>query len=209
MVVDYATSQQDKTEVAYPLCVSVPRISVVVESTEKFWKKGSFLRVQAYISITDFDTIAFLRYDSNLALPTTVPVQVAAAVKPGAAWHYKMGAVPAQWWNDSTSGWEEAAPGQFPASSTTVQLYKKQFTASSLAGLAGFTFAVKYKAGCIVMLNGHEVFRKGVDGELTASTTPSGQLQHPRRSARVSGAAGEQRRGLPARGRQHHRGGRS
>ena len=174
MVVDYATSQQDKTEVAYPLCVSVPRISVVVESTEKFWKKGSFLRVQAYISITDFDTIAFLRYDSNLALPTTVPVQVAAAVKPGAAWHYKMGAVPAQWWNDSTSGWEEAAPGQFPASSTTVQLYKKQFTASSLEGLAGFTFAVKYKAGCIVMLNGHEVFRKGVDGELTASTTPSG-----------------------------------
>lgn len=178
MVVDYATSQQDKTEVAYPLCVAAPTISVVMESSEKFWKKGSFLRVQSYISTTDFNTIAFMRYDSNLALPTIVPVHVATTIKNGASWHYKMGVVPAEWWNDSMNGWDEATPGQFPASPTMVQLYKKQFTASSLTGLSGFTFSIKYKAGCIVMLNGHEVFRKGVIGDLSATTMPSSSYSH-------------------------------
>ena len=173
LVVDYATSQQDKTDVFYPLCAPSALISVVTESTEKFWKKGSFLLVQSYITVDSFDTIAFIRYDSNLALPTTTVLSVASPIKAGSSWYYKMGEVSASWSGSSVAGWSEAAPGSFPASTNQVQLYKKTFTVASLEGLSGFVFAVKYKAGCIVVINDHEVFRKGVAGELTSSSLPT------------------------------------
>ena len=60
--------------------------------------------------------------------------------------------------------------GSFPDSSNQIQLYKHTFTVSSLSGIAGAVLSLRYKYGFIVYLNGVELFRNGVMGDLSTST---------------------------------------
>ncbi|KAM7453175.1 hypothetical protein BLSTO_06082 [Blastocystis sp. subtype 1] len=60
--------------------------------------------------------------------------------------------------------------GNFPASSNQIQLYKKTFTVASLDDVAGLAISLRYLYGCIVYMNGVEVFRNAVEGDLTPSS---------------------------------------
>ena len=78
--------------------------------------------------------------------------------------------VPANWFNNDMSGWSEGSVDTFPDATTTIQLYKKAFTVATLENYAGFVLGLRYKFGCVVYLNNHEVFRNGVVGELSVAS---------------------------------------
>ena len=84
------------------------------------------------------------------------------------SWQYKMGDVPANW--QTEAGWQTASIGTFPASTNQIQLYKNTFNVNSLNDVAGFVISLRYVYGCIVYMNNVEVFRNGVNGDLTTSS---------------------------------------
>ena len=90
---------------------------------------------------------------------------------PHSNWYYKHGEVPTDWYSStSTTGWTEGNTSNFPDSTNQIQLYKKTFTVADINNIAGFVLSIKYKYGCIVYLNGHEAFRKGLT-DATISTS--------------------------------------
>ena len=162
-------TNQDKLSV---LCMTGPKYEIdVTSSNYKYWGDGSFLYVNAMLSQDEYETIARIRYDVNLGLPEDRVISGPWSVAPHAQWSYKMGEVPANWFGADTSGWSTAAMGAFPASSNTIQLYKTTFTVSSLTDVAGFVVSLRYLYGCVIYMNGVEVFRNGVEGDVSASST--------------------------------------
>ena len=152
------------------LCLTSDKYEVEVASTGKYWQELSRLYVNAMLSQDEYETIARMRYDVNLGIPSDYVINAKWAVSPQVQWFYKMGEVPANWFGAETSGWSTGATGAFPASSNQIQLYKQTFSVGSLNDVAGFVVSLRYLYGCVIYVNGNEVFRNGVDGELSASS---------------------------------------
>ena len=152
-------------------CVTGTKYEVSVGSTSTYWQYDSFLYVRAVLSNDEMETILRIRYDSNIGFNTMRTFNAQFAILPHSNWYYKSGDVPADWYSStSTEGWTEGNDSSFTASSNQIQLYKKTFTVSDINNIAGFVLSLKFKYGCIVYLNGHEAFRKGLT-DATISTS--------------------------------------
>ncbi|KAK8817244.1 hypothetical protein WA556_003140 [Blastocystis sp. ATCC 50177/Nand II] len=152
------------------LCLTGSLYEVDVGSTSVYWQGTSFLYLYAILDGEEVDTVARIRYDANLGLPEDRIVNLKWSVAPKASWFYKMGVLPASWHNAETAGWGTGVMGSFPASSNQIQLYKKSFNVASLEGVAGFVISLRYIYGCVIYMNGVEVFRNGVDGDLSLTS---------------------------------------
>ena len=159
-------SSQDWSTV---LCLTGARYTVDVSSDGyTYWQMNSFLYVRALLFDDESETVTRVNYDATLGVSSERVINVKWAVAPHSAWEYHMGDVPAGW--QTASGWTSAEMGAFPASTNQIQLYKQTFTVDSLEDVAGFTISLRYLYGCVIYLNGVEVFRNGVDGDLSASS---------------------------------------
>ena len=152
------------------LCLTGSLYEVDVGSTSVYWQGSSFLYLYAILDGEEVDTVVRIRYDANLGLPEDRIVNLKWSVAPKASWFYKMGVLPASWHNAETAGWESGSFGSFSASSNQIQLYKKSFNVASLEGVAGFVISLRYIYGCVIYMNGVEVFRNGVDGDLSLTS---------------------------------------
>ena len=85
-------------------------------------------------------------------------------------WYYKMGEVPANWYNTETNGWQQASLGSFGNSTNRVQLYKKTFNIPSLTNIAGFSVGIRYRYGVVVYLNNRLIFQNGFEGDLSTTS---------------------------------------
>ena len=150
------------------VCLTGAKYTVAVSTSTNYWESMSFLYVRAVLSGDAYETVLRAHYDANLGIPAVRSFYGQWAVAPKGSWEYKMGEVPAGWQN--ASGWETASMGSYPASTNTIQLYKKTFTVDSVENVSGVVISLRYLYGCVVYLNGHEAFRNGVTGELTASS---------------------------------------
>ena len=163
------TSQRASSTTHTYMCLTADEFTIHMDCTSAYWYRDSFLFVDLMLSPTESQTIARARHDSKLGLETVV-FSTKFVIAPRATWHYKMGEVPAAWFNDAVTGWSEAAIGAFPESPNTIQLYKKTVTLSALPDTAGVVLSLRYKFGCVVYANGNELFRNGVAGELSTSS---------------------------------------
>ena len=152
------------------LCLTGSLYEVDVGSTSVYWQGSSFLYLYAILDGEEVDTVARIRYDANLGLPEDRIVNLKWSVAPKASWFYKMGVLPASWHNAKTAGWGTGVMGSFSASSNQIQLYKKTFNVASLEGVAGFVTSLRYIYGCVIYMSGVEVFRNGVDGDLSLTS---------------------------------------
>ncbi|KAK8831754.1 hypothetical protein WA577_001813, partial [Blastocystis sp. JDR] len=152
------------------LCLTGSLYEVDVGSTSVYWQGTSFLYLYAILDGEEVDTVARIRYDANLGLPEDHIVNLKWSVAPKASWFYKMGELPASWHNAETAEWESGSFGSFSASSNQIQLYKKSFNVASLEGVAGFVISLRYIYGCVMYMNGVEVFRNGMDGDLSLTS---------------------------------------
>ena len=166
----FATVQQASTTVSHYVCLPQGQYSVSMESTVKNWMSDSFLYVNAMINPDEIEYLLRARFDSYLDLETTRHFSVEYPVGYKAQWKYKMGEVPAGWQTGDVSSWTDGTMGSFPESSNTIQLYRNTFNVANLQNYAGVVLTLRYKFGCLIYLNGHEVFRNGVVGELSTSS---------------------------------------
>ena len=166
--VAYNSGQPNNQDWNTVICVTGSIYVVTMDSSVNYWQSNSFLYLQALLTEDEFETIARLRYDTNLGLNEDRNINAQWAVSPMQSWQYKMGDVPANW--QTESGWQTASMGAFPASSNQIQLYKTTFNVNSLNDVAGFVISLRYIYGCIIYMNNVEVFRNGVTGDLSTSS---------------------------------------
>ena len=167
--VAYNSGQPNNEDRTYIICATGSIHVVTINSSINYWQSTSFLYVNAMLSGDEYETIARLRYDSNQGLPEDRNINAQWAVGPSQSWQYKMGDVPANW--QTEAGWQTASIGSFPASTNQIQLYKNTFNVNSLNDVAGFVISLRYVYGCIIYMNNVEVFRNGVTGDLSTSST--------------------------------------
>ena len=166
--VAYNSGQPNNEDRTHIICATGSIYVVTIDSSINYWQSASFLYVNAVLSGNEYETIARLRYDSYQGLPEDRNINAQWAVGPSQSWQYKMSEVPANW--QTEAGWQTASIGTFPASTNQIQLYKNTFNVNSLNDVAGFVISLRYVYGCIIYMNNVEVFRNGVNGDLTTSS---------------------------------------
>ena len=164
------STQEDNKEVKTLLCLPPDHYTILLGGLKEYWKEGSFLYVEMMANKDEFETLTRVRYDSFLGFETG-HFSTVYPIGFQAQWHYHMNDVPQNWFGSDLSGWTQGSFGAYPEATNTIQLYKKNFNVASVQGFAGIVLSLRYKFGCIVYLNNHEVFRNGVVGALSTSST--------------------------------------
>ena len=166
--------QNDYEDWTGALCLtSTSKLEITMGSSNSRWADKSFLYVYNCIDGTEYETVARMRYDKYFTFNATRVVNTDYAAASREQWFYKMGEVPANWYDENMSGWASGELGSFPASTNPIQLYKQTFFVDSLEGVPGFVISLRYLYGCVIYVNGVEAFRNGVSGDLTASSVSS------------------------------------
>ena len=151
------------------LCVKASSFDVSIDASTPYWQPGSYLFLYAVISNTEEELLLKTRFDSYLEVPTTYSFY-RNAINSFEPWFYKMSTLPLRWYDANTEGWRKASRGTFPLSSNQIQLYKKTFTIDSVEQVSGLVLSVRFLFGCVVTINGNEVWRNHVVGDLTDAT---------------------------------------
>ena len=173
--VEPTSNQQDNTISVQRICSTASRYEVETTSSGDYWYKYSYLNVYV-LHGAQREQILRCNYDNTrLSLPGSYYFSVQQPISDQSQWYYKMGEVPTNWYDTNTPSWEQGSYGQFPNSTNHLQIYKKIFSVSSLENGGAFSLGIRYKFGCIVYMNGVEVFRNNVpDGQLTMDMTADG-----------------------------------
>ena len=161
---------KDNSVVKTNLCLTTNRIRIETAGSE-YWTTRSYINIRTVMKDGAKEMIGRIHRDSVVGSPNPYIISTQYPIKSGEEWYYKMGEVPANWASESVEGWEQNSV--FPASSNRIQLYKKNFSIQSLTNVTSFTLNVKYRYGMIVMLNGHEVFRNAIEGDLSSESSAS------------------------------------
>ena len=140
------------------LCTTVNRFDVTLYASDDYWSSSSYLYIYESLPGDQEAMMLKARYD-NIQSNDIVFYFRRNAIENSELWYYKMGDLPANWFNEQTSGWEQTTKGRFPESSNAIQLYKKTFNVDDLSTVSGYILNIRYKFGCVVYLNGHEAFR--------------------------------------------------
>ena len=169
--IGYNSGQTNNVDESIVLCLTGTKYTVTTHCNLNYWYPNSYLYVNAMLAGDEYETVRAIRFDTYLGLPTIFNLNLDFSVKSYSTWYYKMGTIPDSWTGSDTSGWDSGSRISFPASTNQIQLYKKTFNVASLNNIAGFVISLRYKYGCVIYLNGNEVFRNGVEGTLSASST--------------------------------------
>ena len=164
------TSQENNQTWSTLVCLSSPLVEITLNSTTSQWQSGSFLLLRAMLTRTEYLPLVRVHYDSIAGAEPHL-TNLNWLVPPRSEWEYVMGEVPQRW--ATVANWQTARQGSFPASSNQFQLYKKTFDVSVLMDVSGLVISLRFQYGCVILLNGMEVFRQGVVGSVTASSTSS------------------------------------
>ena len=165
--------QMDNTDGSESRCLTGSSYEITVGSSAPSWPDGSYLYMDAMLSNSDWNQIARIYYDSLSGLAESYEIHTQWSVAPYSQWFYKMSEVPADWYDADMEGWSTGSVGTFPASANQIQLYKKTFAIADLSDVAGFQLSLRYKYGCVIYMNGVEVFRNGVSDELSVNSLSS------------------------------------
>ena len=148
------------------LCAPSGTITVELSGSASYWYSKSYMYIYSVFYSGESEEIAKIRYDNNLGLPLSYSFNPHYVIGSRSEWYMKFGEVPATWTDSSVQGWSQGIPLD-AVSSSHIQLFKKTFTVDSLQNAASFILSIRYRHGCLVYLNGHEVFRRGLNSTLT------------------------------------------
>ena len=167
--IDPQSTQRASTTTHTYLCLPEDEYTIHLNCVSTAWMRSSFLYIDLMLSPTEKQTIARARHDSKLGLEI-VTFSTKYAIPLRSTWYYKMNEVPASWFDNNVAGWAEGSMGSFPDATNTIQLYKYVFPIATLPNYAGVVLSLRYKFGCVIYVNSHEVFRNGVVGDLSTSS---------------------------------------
>ena len=151
------------------LCVTVDRFDVTLYSGSTVWSVSSFLYLYGMLPEGQNEMLLKARFDGRQNNDIEYFLR-RHSIHDSEQWYYKMGEVPANWFNDETANWQQGTKGTFPDSNNRIQLYKKTYTISNLSEVSGLILSIRYRYGVIVYLNGNEAWRNGVTGDLSINS---------------------------------------
>ena len=153
------------------LCVSSEQIEIVLTGESSAWDEKSYLFVY-YVLVDGEEELMFKgRYD-ELQGNEHVFVLHRPSIPDDSEWYVYSDGVPSTWYDSSVTGWSLSKRGAYPASAG-VQLFKRSFVVNAPESVKGFLLSIRYNAGCVVFINGREVWRNGVLGSVDALSTSS------------------------------------
>ena len=120
-----------------------------------------------------------------------------SSILPMVEWYYKMNEIPASWYSGDFTGWAQGHRDGFEKPRNQIQLYKKSFEVNDISHIASYVLSIRHLYGCIVMINGREVWRVGVDGPLSMESVgrksmESVSYQVVSLPARIDSASGDE-----------------
>ena len=150
-------------------CVASKTYEVELTSSINSWARNSYLYITSILPGDEEDMLLRARYCS-LQGNEHIYYFHTHSIKPRDKWHYKMGSIPSDWLTATSSYTGEALYPNYPASTNQIQLYQKTFFIDNLNKVAGIILGIRYRYGCIIYINGHEIWRNGVEGSLSTAT---------------------------------------
>ena len=160
------------TQIAYStkttfFCVASKTYEVELTSSINSWARNSYLYITSILTGGEEDMLLRARYCS-LQGNEHIYYFHTHSIKPRDEWFYKMGSVPSNWLTTLSS--DRASYPNYPASTNQIQLYQKTFLIEDLDKVAGIILGIRYRYGCIVYVNGYEIWRNGVEGSLSIAS---------------------------------------
>ena len=152
------------------LCLPLGQYTIVMTSSSSAWAPSSSLSVYSLIGLSDSVLIANVHLDPAGGAESSVPLSLLFPIEVGSNWKYNDLGV--DWKENDGESWSESTGGQFPITSR-IQTYKKMISLSESLANEGMELSVRYQHGCVVLVNGEEVFRDGVNGVISSSSIPS------------------------------------
>ena len=90
-----------------------------------------------------------------------------------------MGVLPQKWMDDDFTGWETGNRYTYPEPPNQIQLFKMTFEVEKLNEVTAVFLHIQSKFGSVVYINGYEVWRGYVFGNLTMDTFGTiGKYEH-------------------------------
>ena len=168
VLVDFPTGQKLPAEKAqvFKLCLSSKAFEVSISSIWSIWPEQSILHINKAGYGAGFKSV---RYNSLQKDPTVFHFRN-YIIDDYETWHYKMGVLPPNWMNDDFTGWETGNYYSYPETPNQIQLFKRTFEVEKLHEVTGIYLHIRTQFGVVVYINGYEVWRAYVFGNLTMNT---------------------------------------
>ena len=194
--VPIGNTHPENTEYGEYLCIMVDRYDITTDCSTSSWAKGSYLYVYSVLPGNEEDMILRTRFDAIVST-TATHYFYRSSILPMGEWYYKMNEIPESWYNGNSTGWAQGHRDGFEKPINQIQLYKQLFEVKDISHITSCVLSIRHLYGCIVMMNGREVWRVGVDGALTTEsvgrkTMPSVSYQVVSLPARLSSATGDE-----------------
>lgn len=184
LAVEAFGSQEEKKIVVERLCLDHALYRVEMGSAAlDAWSEDSYLTLNLFLDAHQKQMILRTRFDRQTTFSASVEVNIEPSIRPDEEWFCLMPTeYPADWYGTATpSGWVLRLPGRFPEAVSHIQLFKKQFAVSAdlLAASGAFEIGIVYEFGCVVYLNGVEVYRFHIgDGVIDNNTRATGSFDY-------------------------------
>ena len=164
---------QSKGDETFPFCAAPGTFKLVLlQAFKRGWVNSAYIDVFVY---ADAETKVKVLHAINLLSEEKTEVTFNTLLLSNAdmtQWKYKAdGSVPANWYASSFSEAWDAVPATRPTVSHSVWLFRRSITVTSIAGFMGFEMRTLSRAGVVVYLNGQEVHRANVNGDVTGTST--------------------------------------
>ena len=152
------------------MCVSGGMYELVLDAAFNFYNSESYIILDLLLSSDECEHLGKFNVDFILGTPSIFTINLGMEVPTYSNWYYKMGSIPSDWYKATTSGWNIGQRDNFNDSPNQIQLYKKTFRIFSVDNAVSIGLHVRFQHGIIVYLNNEEIYRKGVNGELSTSS---------------------------------------
>ncbi|KAK8810774.1 hypothetical protein WA158_007349 [Blastocystis sp. Blastoise] len=149
---------------------------VLFDDNNDGWEKGAYLDVSIKYDLTTEHRIARMYLLSGTT--TTYYVNTRLDIAPQSAWKYQQGAPTDVNWKTasfSDDAWQTLTYNPLVSVTQSILLLRNTFTIISKTNMVGWELFFKSKAGCVIYVNGNEVYRYNLAaGEINTSTVATG-----------------------------------
>ena len=194
--VPIGNTHPEKTKYEEYLCITVDRYDITTDCSTSSWASRSYLYVYSMLPGNEEEMMLRTRFDAMVST-TATHYFYRSSILPMKEWYYKMNEIPASWYSGDFTGWAQGHRDGFEKPRNQIQLYKKSFEVNDISHIASYVLSIRHLYGCIVMINGREVWRVGVDGPLSMESVglksmESVSYQVVSLPARIDSASGDE-----------------
>ncbi|KAK8805745.1 hypothetical protein WA158_002401 [Blastocystis sp. Blastoise] len=160
------------------LCIPTGTLRVVLSSTTgNGWYKTALMRFSLFLNNEPYiiSTLSLMSgYSQTYLLNTNMYIPYGDM-----NWKYIQGSVPLDWYKPtftSSNTWSsfDMNNKQNNVATSPLQLYRNEFSIADMNNYQGFEMKLRVRAGFILYVNGNELYRQFIEGDLNGSSSTTG-----------------------------------